>query len=185
MTSIDLDSMSPPGAQIELQEVHLINDQNPEKKEKSKKSTPKKRNKRPKLHKKTSTATSSVMLLGESESDDDLGIEKKQKRKPPRKWIPFFTILLAVIQIVMLIITLADSEDGFTKLTTNPLIGPDEPTLIKWGAKKSDLMRAPYFQLWRLISAMVLHAGVLHLVGNLVSLNGEFMLIENSYLRLV
>jgi membrane associated rhomboid family serine protease len=53
--------------------------------------------------------------------------------------------------------------------SVNPMIGPSAQTLLKLGAKSSPLI-VQENEIWRLISAMVLHAGLIHYVINMLAL---------------
>uniref|UniRef100_A0A7N0V782 RHOMBOID-like protein n=1 Tax=Kalanchoe fedtschenkoi TaxID=63787 RepID=A0A7N0V782_KALFE len=58
---------------------------------------------------------------------------------------------------------------SFQPLAENPLFGPSASTLLKMGALKRDKVVDGHQQ-WRLISCMWLHAGLIHLVVNMISL---------------
>uniref|UniRef100_A0A7N0U144 RHOMBOID-like protein n=1 Tax=Kalanchoe fedtschenkoi TaxID=63787 RepID=A0A7N0U144_KALFE len=58
---------------------------------------------------------------------------------------------------------------SFQPLGENPLFGPSASTLLKMGALKWDRVVHGHQQ-WRLVSCMWLHAGLIHLVVNMVSL---------------
>ncbi|KAH9618661.1 hypothetical protein KSS87_002864 [Heliosperma pusillum] len=58
---------------------------------------------------------------------------------------------------------------SFQPLRENPLLGPSSATLLKMGALQWDRVVNQH-QGWRLISCIWLHAGVVHLVANMVTL---------------
>ncbi|EMS68810.1 Inactive rhomboid protein 1 [Triticum urartu] len=58
---------------------------------------------------------------------------------------------------------------SFQPLRQNPLLGPSSATLVKMGALVWDKVVHGH-QGWRLFSCMWMHAGVLHLVANMLSL---------------
>lgn len=81
------------------------------------------------------------------------------------KWLrfPFFTITVSLVDIALMIWVL--SIDGFASPDQNPMLGPPSQVLIDSGAKVTSLILAG--QWWRLISAMFLHVGIVHLLFNL------------------
>ena len=89
---------------------------------------------------------------------------------PPRKykWLyyPTFTILVTLAELALLIWTI--TIDGFATGSGNPMIGPSAEALLYAGARWT-----PYIlnrgQWWRLITAMFLHAGIVHFITNAVA----------------
>lgn len=86
----------------------------------------------------------------------------------PRIALRKLTTVIAIIDLIMFIITLivgAASYDGaFAK--SNSLGGPSAITLRAMGGKYGpDILYNS--EVWRLFTAIVLHAGLLHIFGNL------------------
>jgi membrane associated rhomboid family serine protease len=75
----------------------------------------------------------------------------------------YLSIAFAIVQTLILIVMII--ECGVAPLTINPMVGPYPDALSNWGAKNSALMLEDG-ENWRLLSPLLLHAGVLHLVGN-------------------
>lgn len=53
---------------------------------------------------------------------------------------------------------------SFQPFNENPLLGPSAKSLLRLGALESDLVTKAH-EGWRLLTAMWLHAGVLHIIG--------------------
>eukprot|EP00854_Cymbomonas_tetramitiformis_P022235 gene22235-26813_t len=68
---------------------------------------------------------------------------------------------------------------AFESPRVNPFYGPRADTLITLGAK--DTPKILDLELWRFISAVYLHAGVLHLLGNMVGLLVYGVQLERSF----
>ena len=56
-------------------------------------------------------------------------------------------------------------KDGMAPYNQNPMYGPPAATLVRYGAKETALIKY-HGQWWRLISPIMLHAGIIHLVSN-------------------
>ncbi|EFC50830.1 predicted protein, partial [Naegleria gruberi] len=50
----------------------------------------------------------------------------------------------------------------------NPLIGPPEATLVQLGAKQGTLIISPNWQVYRLLTPIFLHGGIVHLCLNMM-----------------
>eukprot|EP00761_Pharyngomonas_kirbyi_P010438 gb/GECH01010458.1/.p1 GENE.gb/GECH01010458.1/~~gb/GECH01010458.1/.p1 ORF type:complete len:243 (+),score=20.22 gb/GECH01010458.1/:1-729(+) len=57
---------------------------------------------------------------------------------------------------------------GFQPWYENPMIGPPPSTLRDFGAKVARLMRTPNWEIWRFITAWLLHGGIVHIIMNLL-----------------
>ncbi|KAI5070274.1 hypothetical protein GOP47_0014617 [Adiantum capillus-veneris] len=103
-----------------------------------------------------------------------------------RRWIPLLIPTIVVANIVMFIITMyvnncpANTANdqclakflkrfSFQPFSENPLIGPSTRALQQVGALDTNKVVHDH-QGWRLVSCMWLHAGVIHLVANMLSL---------------
>ncbi|KAL8150450.1 hypothetical protein V2J09_020258 [Rumex salicifolius] len=105
-----------------------------------------------------------------------------------RSWtswlIPFFVVVnVAMFFVVMFVNNCPKNNVGFEgecvarflgrlsfqPLKENPLFGPSSSTLLKMGALQWDRVVHEH-QGWRLVSSMWLHAGVIHILANMLSL---------------
>ncbi|KAI3919726.1 hypothetical protein MKX01_000167 [Papaver californicum] len=105
---------------------------------------------------------------------------------PPsqKSWFPWLVPLIFMVDVAAFVYSLyvndcpSTSNDcilpglgrfAFQPFSQNPLFGPSTTTLEKLGALEWKLV-VNEGQSWRLISCMWLHAGVVHLVANMMSL---------------
>ncbi|KAL0483059.1 hypothetical protein AKO1_014944 [Acrasis kona] len=85
--------------------------------------------------------------------------------KIPMKWPPIFIIIVIIAEASLMIAAL--SVGGFDSFFNNNMLGPPMATLLQFGAKSTDLIRTKY-QIWRLISAFVIHEGIIQIIFNLM-----------------
>ncbi|KAF0695658.1 Aste57867_13552 [Aphanomyces stellatus] len=90
-------------------------------------------------------------------------------KKPP-KWIPQFKFILFTMAFNVVIFVVEIGQNGWTveSMKVNPLIGPSADVLLSMGAQRTDLILNGGW--WRLLTAMFLHAGVLHIFFNMTAL---------------
>lgn len=75
----------------------------------------------------------------------------------------YFSILFSFVQTIILGIMMW--QCGIAPMQMNPMFGPYPDALSEWGGKNSVLILDDG-QWWRLITPILLHAGVIHLLGN-------------------
>lgn len=75
----------------------------------------------------------------------------------------YFSIFFGVIQIIVL--SLMMWQCGIAPMNINPMFGPYPDALSEWGGKNSILI-VEDGEWWRLMTPMLLHAGVIHLFCN-------------------
>jgi len=99
------------------------------------------------------------------DTDDDVYIVKQRHG--------YFSIFFSFLQTGILIAMMVDC--GIAPLQMNPMLGPYPDALSYWGGKNAYLI-VYKMEYWRLLTPIMLHAGVFHLIGNvLVQLDaGEF-----------
>lgn len=72
---------------------------------------------------------------------------------------------ICLIQIILLVVMV--QLDGFAPMKENPFWGPPVGTLVHFGAKEAaDIIYRNEW--WRLLSSIMLHGGVIHIVPNVV-----------------
>ncbi|RLN39837.1 RHOMBOID-like protein 2 [Panicum miliaceum] len=141
--------------------------------------------------------------------DVEKGGVKKEAGKVPsplypqhegeREWVPWIVPVFFVANITVFVVTMyvnncpahTTARDGkcigrflgrfaFQPLRQNPLLGPSSATLTKLGALVWQKVVHEH-QGWRLLSSMWLHAGVVHLVANMMSLLFIGMRLEQQF----
>ncbi|KAH9614725.1 hypothetical protein KSS87_012436, partial [Heliosperma pusillum] len=104
--------------------------------------------------------------------------------RPFKKWVPWIVPMIVVANVVLFVITMYVNNCpkysfscfpqflgrfSFQPLKENPLFGPSSATLQKMGALEINMVVHQH-QVWRLISSTWLHAGVVHVLANMLSL---------------
>ncbi|CAI0539790.1 unnamed protein product [Linum tenue] len=105
--------------------------------------------------------------------------------KPFKQWFPWLVPLFVVANVVLFIMEMYVNNCpkrstncigagflgrfAFQPLKENPLLGPSSEALLKLGAMDVDKVVKEH-QGWRLISCIWLHAGLFHLLANMISL---------------
>jgi len=80
----------------------------------------------------------------------------------------------------MMVVTLGVNGWRFEPLNVNPLIGPSSETLIKCGARDTNLI-VNEGQWYRLFTPMILHAGLVHFFFNMMALYFIGGAVESSH----
>ncbi|KAF7823654.1 RHOMBOID-like protein 1 [Senna tora] len=112
---------------------------------------------------------------------------RRRDFRPFKRWFPWLVPSFVVANTIMFVITMyvnncpkhsVGSSSCFARflgrfsfqpLKENPLFGPSSSTLDKMGALEVDKVVHKH-QAWRLISCIWLHAGVIHVLANMLSL---------------
>jgi membrane associated rhomboid family serine protease len=75
-----------------------------------------------------------------------------------------WSVLISLAQIFVLVALVV--QYGTAPLENNPYFGPSVNVLIQFGAKDGELIIKDE-EYWRLLSAIILHAGVYHLLSKI------------------
>eukprot|EP00536_Pseudo-nitzschia_multiseries_P016810 jgi/Psemu1/292715/fgenesh1_pg.1246_\ len=107
---------------------------------------------------------------------------RRRKNKPYLSWKdfdsardeglhsrPYFTYGVMALCTIFVLVTLGVNGWKFEPLTINPLIGPSSETLIKCGARDTNLI-VNEGQWFRLFTPMILHAGLVHYLVNMLAM---------------
>ncbi|XP_022755775.1 RHOMBOID-like protein 1 isoform X1 [Durio zibethinus] len=124
------------------------------------------------------------------QQQQEQGLRQGQQRqglidfKPLKKWVPWIVPGFVLANIVVFVITMFINDCpknsvscvagflgrfSFQPLKENPLLGPSSSTLETMGALEVSKVVHRH-QAWRLISCIWLHAGVFHILANMLSL---------------
>ncbi|KAJ1296543.1 hypothetical protein BS78_01G309400 [Paspalum vaginatum] len=121
--------------------------------------------------------------------------QREREPEPDREWVPWFVPVVVAVNVVLFAVAMyvnncpahaaaapSRSRRGgacvargflrrfaFQPLSENPLLGPSSATLQRLGALVWDKVVHEH-QGWRLLTCIWLHAGVLHLLANMLSL---------------
>ena len=93
---------------------------------------------------------------------------------------PWFTYGILALCSIMMFVTFGVNGWKFEPLNVNPLIGPSSETLIKCGARDTNLI-VNEGQWYRLFTPMVLHAGLVHFFVNMLALYFIGGAVEQSH----
>lgn len=81
---------------------------------------------------------------------------------------PIFTYSILLLCTIMLVVTFGVNDWKIEPLSVNPLIGPSAETLVKVGARETNLI-VNEGQWYRVFTPIVLHAGIVHYVINMLA----------------
>jgi len=114
--------------------------------------------------------------------EEEEGIERDFSQKEYsasacQKQLFTFSTLICIAQICILITM--SQWNGLASMHDNPMYGPPATTMVRFGAKDAGLILYRK-QWWRLFSPIMLHAGVIHLISNVL-----IQLRVGGYLNLV
>lgn len=86
-------------------------------------------------------------------------------RRAWKRYLLSWSVVLGVLQVAVMFLAIL-LNDGLVPLEQNPMLGPHYHVFDYMGAKNAARIKYEG-QWWRLFSPIMLHAGFLHLVGNL------------------
>ena len=100
-----------------------------------------------------------------SENDNDYTNDDEPEIYVVKQKYGYFSYLFSIAQTLVLIIMMV--QCGVAPFNVNPMIGPYPDALSTWGAKNTVLILEDD-EWWRLISPIMLHAGIIHLACNIM-----------------
>jgi len=103
--------------------------------------------------------------------------EENKKGRDNRPW---FTYMLLCVCTILMIASIGRNGWEVENLSENPMIGPSAQTLIEMGAKDTERI-VQDGEWWRLLTAMLLHAGLVHYFINVLALWFVGAAIESSH----
>jgi membrane associated rhomboid family serine protease len=93
---------------------------------------------------------------------------------------PYFTYLLILISTIMMIVAFYMNNWEIEAMKINPLVGPSPEVLLQLGALQGRRMIEDR-EWWRLLTPIVLHAGLIHLVMNMAVMALIGRVIERNH----
>ena len=99
------------------------------------------------------------------ENDNDYTNDDEPEIYVVKQKYGYFSYLFSIAQTLVLIIMMV--QCGVAPFNVNPMIGPYPDALSNWGAKNTVLILEDD-EWWRLISPIMLHAGIIHLACNIM-----------------
>ncbi len=93
---------------------------------------------------------------------------------------PYFTYIIVLLCSIMLVVEFGVNDWKIEPLNVNPMIGPSKDTLITLGAR--DTERIVNDNEWyRIVTPMVLHAGIIHYIVNMAAVWFIGIAIEQNH----
>jgi len=107
----------------------------------------------------------------ETESENNFGLTVNKRH-------PYFTVIVSLLELFLVIYSLILNH-GFESLQVNPFAGPSAEVLIELGARYTPKILDGEW--WRIITAQFLHAGIIHLILNLITQIPLGIVMESSF----
>ena len=85
------------------------------------------------------------------------------------RFVPYVTLVLLLASTIVFLLSLAQNGWHIAPWHINPMGGPPSDILLRWGALQRNRI-VEYDEWYRLITALVLHAGAIHYMVNCVAL---------------
>mmetsp|Transcript_17383 Transcript_17383/g.23904 ORF Transcript_17383/g.23904 Transcript_17383/m.23904 type:complete len:443 (-) Transcript_17383:753-2081(-) len=118
-----------------------------------------------------------MMMVEGYEEGGDFNEKEYRASRSCKSQLMTISAFICVIQIGVMIATI--QMGGYAPRSENPMIGPPATTLVRFGAKEAALI-VDEAQWWRLVSPIMVHAGILHILPNVA-----IQLRVGGYLNLV
>mmetsp|Transcript_49168 Transcript_49168/g.73314 ORF Transcript_49168/g.73314 Transcript_49168/m.73314 type:complete len:364 (-) Transcript_49168:213-1304(-) len=99
-----------------------------------------------------------------TQEEDPQQVEDEEEVYIVSQRLGYCSILFSLVQTVILIIMMW--QCGVAPLSINPMVGPYPDALSEWGGKNA-INILEDGEWWRLVTPILLHAGVIHLICNI------------------
>ena len=93
---------------------------------------------------------------------------------------PYFTYIIVFLCTIMLVVEFAVNDWKVEALHDNPMIGPSKETLIQLGARDTERI-VNNNEWYRIVTPMVLHAGIIHYIVNMAAVWFIGIAIEQNH----
>eukprot|EP01032_Pedospumella_encystans_P021264 gene21264-24131_t len=114
-------------------------------------------------------------MLEEDDEDADFRAKEVYASKSCKRQMLTLSTFIVVVQIALLVAMI--QVDGYDK--GNSVIGPPVYSMVRFGAKEAGLIVYKN-EWWRLLSSIMLHGGILHIIPN-----GAIQLRVGGYLNMI
>mmetsp|Transcript_5243 Transcript_5243/g.8493 ORF Transcript_5243/g.8493 Transcript_5243/m.8493 type:complete len:441 (+) Transcript_5243:39-1361(+) len=121
---------------------------------------------------------SNEMMQGAQDREEgDFNEKEYRASRSCRRQLMTLSAFVVLVQIGLLVAMI--QQGGYAKQRDNPVIGPSVETMVLFGAKEAGLIVLKD-EWWRLLSSVMLHGGIFHIIPN-----GAIQLRIGGYLNII